>query len=336
MVEPLELHRLAAVDRLADVEPAEVEVAVERVERESRRVRVEDADPRPGRSRAGTAGPSSSPSRPSTRAGAPPMSPSLRATSEVIGRPASEVSADHDGIETRAEVVDVRDRDVLDAALAQRGERPGRCGSTRRGRRGPARRATAGPSSRKSSPVPVSRSETRCENQSGSGTPSAATCARVSSAVWKLVISATGISTPRSVAEPRSLAELPGRGSCARRAPRRRPSRHRRSASPSRRRARPGRRGPRRAPRVPRRGHPPRVRAGLGQRRHDVLRPGRARHAARRRSTPRRARRDATRARSSSKRPGVEPEPLEQLAGLAIDLVEDHRAAAISRGSVSA
>ena len=37
-----------------------------------------------------------------------------------------EVCADHDGIEPRPEVVDVRDRHLLDAASAECGERPGR------------------------------------------------------------------------------------------------------------------------------------------------------------------------------------------------------------------
>ena len=75
---------------------------------------------------AGNRGASSRPSRPSTRAGAPPRSPSLRATSQVSGRPASTCAPITAGSTRAAEVVDVRDADVANAELSERCERPGR------------------------------------------------------------------------------------------------------------------------------------------------------------------------------------------------------------------
>ena len=81
---------------------------------------------RPGRTRAGSASPRASCGWPSTRAGAPPVSSPFATTSTVSGVPASTCMPDHDGVEPRAEVVDVRDDDRRDAAALELGERAGR------------------------------------------------------------------------------------------------------------------------------------------------------------------------------------------------------------------
>ena len=69
---------------------------------------------------------SSSCGRPSTRAGAPPVSLPLATTSTVSGVPARTCMPTIDGIEARAEVVDVRDDDRAHAAPHELGERAGR------------------------------------------------------------------------------------------------------------------------------------------------------------------------------------------------------------------
>jgi hypothetical protein len=124
VVQALELDGRTAVDRLADVEPRQVEVTVERVERERGRVRVEDLDAvlvEVGRELRPFEQPQ------------PPLDARRRAAhvsllaGHLRGHRATrpEMRADDDGIEARAEVVDVRDGDVLDPPPPELVERPG-------------------------------------------------------------------------------------------------------------------------------------------------------------------------------------------------------------------
>ena len=242
VVQPFELHRDAPVDVLLHVEPAQVVVAssasmsksavfvlktgsellVERL-REARA--LDELQPSVRRA-----------------TGAPPMSPSLRATSHVSALPAERGARPRRRVDARPEVVDVRDRDDADAAAAELVERsasartalnrspwPGaysdgrsdpsteelagrtraaarRTGGRRAGRRARARRRARGPR-RRSAKLVIS------------ATGTVQSSARSSAAVWtsfasRKLMPSTAVSTALTT-PPNRVAMPPARTTCA-------------------------------------------------------------------------------------------------------------------------
>ena len=157
----------------------------------------------------GKHGPSTSRSFPSTRTGAPPMSPSLRATSHVSGVPPSRCAPDDDRVDARAEVVDVRDRDDADShARGARRASPTVATAWKRSPWPGAYSEGRPTRSRNSSPDASSRSETNWWKTSGSPSSRSTTWARTASSVAKLVISATGTVQSRARSSAAGLEEL--------------------------------------------------------------------------------------------------------------------------------